>query len=146
LAGQVRGRSTVCRDLDTDLWRISQVGSRCIFGYCLDDEELEFLGIHWSDYVRSAHRQEWTFFGKYFRLSSPSAARFNYARRMPLLEGLAPLLPWSLDESPTKLMDAYTMRGASILVRCRGGLGKAGLVSYCRVLKVGLCGWINVGI
>ncbi|KAG1807198.1 hypothetical protein EV424DRAFT_1427981, partial [Suillus variegatus] len=30
LAGPVRGRSAVCRDLDTDLWRISQVRARCI--------------------------------------------------------------------------------------------------------------------
>ncbi|KAG1725182.1 hypothetical protein EDB19DRAFT_1756957 [Suillus lakei] len=44
LAGPVRGRSAVCRDLNSDLWRISQVGACCIV-CCLDDEELEFLGI-----------------------------------------------------------------------------------------------------
>ncbi|KAG2048181.1 hypothetical protein BDR06DRAFT_1072948, partial [Suillus hirtellus] len=43
-AGPVRGRSAVCRDLDTDLRRISQVRARYIV-CCLDDEELDFLGI-----------------------------------------------------------------------------------------------------
>jgi len=38
------------------------------------------------------------------------------------------------------------MRGASILVHCRGGLGRAGLVACCWALKVGLCGWIDVDI
>ncbi|KAG1800523.1 hypothetical protein EV424DRAFT_1587116 [Suillus variegatus] len=127
LAGPVRGRSAVCRDLDTDLRRISQVGARCIV-CCLDDEELDFLGICWSDYVSSAHRAGMDIL------------------RIPLPEGLAPLSPQSLDESLTKLIDNYTMRGASILVHCRGGLGRAGLVACCWVLKIGLCGWINVDL
>ncbi|KAG1851688.1 phosphatases II [Suillus subluteus] len=127
LSGPVRGRSAVCRDLDADLRHISQVGARCIV-CCLDDEELEFLGIHWSDYVNSAHRAGMDIL------------------RIPLPEGLAPLSPQSLDESLTKLIDGYTMRGASILVHCRGGLGRAGLVACCWALKIGLCGWINVDL
>ncbi|KAG1742179.1 hypothetical protein EDB19DRAFT_1850616 [Suillus lakei] len=127
LAGPVRGRSAVCRDLDADLRRISQVGARCIV-CCLDDEELEFLGIRWSDYVSSAHRAGMDIL------------------RIPLPEGLAPLSPQSLDESLTKLVDGYTMHGASILVHCRGGLGRAGLVACCWALKIGLCGWINVDL
>lgn len=127
LAGPVRGRSAVCRDLDTDLRRISQAGARCIV-CCLDDEELEFLGIRWSDYVSSAHRAGMDIL------------------RIPLPEGLAPLSPQSLDESLTKLIDGYTLRGASILVHCRGGLGRAGLVACCWALKIGLCGWINVDL
>lgn len=38
------------------------------------------------------------------------------------------------------------MRGTSVLVHCRGGLGRAGLVACCWALKVGLCGWINVDL
>ncbi|KAG1793391.1 hypothetical protein EV424DRAFT_1548393 [Suillus variegatus] len=81
-----------------------------------------------SDYVSSAHRAGMDIL------------------RIPLPEGLAPLSPQSLDESLTKLIDNYTMRGASILVHCRGGLGRAGLVACCWVLKIGLCGWINVDL
>ncbi|KAG2153926.1 hypothetical protein DEU56DRAFT_771888 [Suillus clintonianus] len=127
LAGPVRGRSAVCRDLDTDLRRIAGVGARCIV-CCLDDEELEFLGIRWSDYVSSAHRAGMDIL------------------RIPLPEGLAPLSPQSLDESLTKLIEGYTTRGASILVHCRGGLGRAGLIACCWALKIGLCGWINVDL
>lgn len=127
LAGPVRGRSAVCRDLETDLQRISQIGARCIV-CCLDDEELEFLGIQWSDYVSCAHRAGMD------------------VLRIPLPEGLAPLSPQSLDESLTKLIDGYSMRGAHILVHCRGGLGRAGLIACCWALKIGLCGWINVDL
>ncbi|KAG1725181.1 hypothetical protein EDB19DRAFT_1756955, partial [Suillus lakei] len=38
------------------------------------------------------------------------------------------------------------MRGASVLVHCRGGLGRAGLVACCWTLKIGLCEWINVDL
>lgn len=31
--------------------------------------------------------------------------------------------------------------GISILAHCRGGVGRAGLVSCCWMLKLGLCGW-----
>ncbi|KAG1769322.1 phosphatases II, partial [Suillus occidentalis] len=127
LTGPVRGRSAVYRDLDADLRRISQAGARCIV-CCLDDEELEFLGIRWADYVSCAHRAGMDIL------------------RIPLPEGLAPLSPQSLDESLTKLIDGYTLRGASILVHCRGGLGRAGLVACCWALKIGLCGWINVDL
>ncbi|KAG2051193.1 phosphatases II, partial [Suillus hirtellus] len=127
LASRVRGRGAVCRNLDTDLRRISQVGARCIV-CCLDDEELHFLGICWSDYVSSAHRAGMDIL------------------RIPLPEGLAPLSPQPLDESLTKLIDDYTMRGASILVHCRGGLGRAGLIACCWALKIDLCGWINVDL
>ncbi|KAG1742170.1 hypothetical protein EDB19DRAFT_2038562 [Suillus lakei] len=96
--GPVRGRSTVCRDLDADLLRISQVGARFIV-CCLDDEELEFLGIRWSDYVSSAHRAGMDILRQVLCLSSPFAAHFYCACRIPLPEGLAPLSPQSSDES-----------------------------------------------
>ncbi|KAG1742152.1 hypothetical protein EDB19DRAFT_674767 [Suillus lakei] len=117
--GPVRGRS-VCRDLGADLRCISQVGARCIV--CCLDEELEFLWIRWSDYVSSAHRAGMDIL------------------RIPLPESLAPLSPQSFDESRTKLVDGYSyaMRGSSVLVHCRGGLGWA--------LKIGLYGWINVDL
>ncbi|OAX34956.1 phosphatases II [Rhizopogon vinicolor AM-OR11-026] len=127
LTGPVRGRGAVCRDLETDLRRIREVGARCVV-CCLDDEELEFLGISWSDYVNSAHRTGMD------------------VLRIPLPEGLAPLSPQSLDESLTKIIDGYTMCGASVLVHCRGGLGRAGLVACCWALKLGLCGWITVDL
>ena len=39
------------------------------------------------------------------------------------------------------LIQKYTLQGQSILVHCRGGVGRAGLVACCWMLKMGLCGW-----
>jgi len=41
------------------------------------------------------------------------------------------------------LIQKYTIQGQNILVHCRGGVGRAGLVACCWMLKVGLCGWIQ---
>lgn len=68
--------------------------------------------------------------------------------------------PQALDTYLTQLIESYTMRNIPILVHCRGGVGRAGLVSIaydlhclttthisqiacCWVLKLGLCGWID---
>ena len=34
----------------------------------------------------------------------------------------------------------------SVLVHCRGGVGRAGLFACCWMLKLGLCGWIETDI
>lgn len=47
------------------------------------------------------------------------------------------------DAQLTKLIDSYTLSGKSVLVHCRGGVGRAGLVACCWVLKLGLCGWVG---
>jgi len=41
------------------------------------------------------------------------------------------------------LISRYTLKGVSILVHCRGGVGRAGLIACCWMLKMGLCGWIR---
>lgn len=41
------------------------------------------------------------------------------------------------------LIQKYTIQGQNILVHCRGGVGRAGLVACCWMLKMGLCGWIQ---
>jgi len=38
------------------------------------------------------------------------------------------------------------MRGVPILTHCRGGVGRAGLIACCWVLKLGLCGWIETDL
>lgn len=69
LEGPVKGRSGVCRDLDTDLKRMKELGVGCIIWYdillhnfqslnssdsCLDDEELFYLGAPWPEYEERA--------------------------------------------------------------------------------------------
>jgi hypothetical protein len=41
------------------------------------------------------------------------------------------------------LIRKYTLQGQNVLVHCRGGVGRAGLVACCWMLKMGLCGWIQ---
>ncbi|KAH9940524.1 phosphatases II [Epithele typhae] len=122
LDGPVRGRNTVCRDLPSDLTRIKGVGVSCIV-CCLDDLELQSLGVHWADYVRAADELDMDIL------------------RLPTPEGLAPLDPTALDAHLTRLIDDYTLRGSAILVHCRGGIGRAGIIACCWMLKLGLLGW-----
>ena len=62
---------------------------------------------------------------------------------IPIPEGLAPLSVHILDEYLAKLISMYTLNGKPILVHCRGGVGRAGLVACCWAIKLGLCGCIG---
>ncbi|KAI0644650.1 hypothetical protein C8Q79DRAFT_913092 [Trametes meyenii] len=124
LDGPVRGRGTVCRDLRSDLNRIKDVGVACIV-CCLDDSELQSLGVTWEEYVQVANE-----------LSIDIL-------RIPIPEGLPPNDPAELDSHLSKLIDAYTLHGRGILVHCRGGVGRAGIIACCWTLKLGLCGWLD---
>ncbi|KAJ7251761.1 protein-tyrosine phosphatase-like protein, partial [Mycena haematopus] len=124
LQGPVKGRSGVCRDLHADIRRMKDLGVGCII-CCLDDAELDFLGAPWHLYERAA---------KAVGIS---------VLRIPTPEGLAPPSPASLDAHLTRIIDAYTLRGVPILVHCRGGVGRAGVVACCWMLKLGLCGWLR---
>ncbi len=48
-----------------------------------------------------------------------------------------------LDEHLNKLIRTYTLNGVPILVHCRGGVGRAGLVACCWAIKLGLFGSIE---
>lgn len=60
-------------------------------------------------------------------------------------EGLAPPTPAALDAHLARVLAAYTLRGVPVLVHCRGGVERAGLVTCCWALKLGLCGWVAGG-
>ncbi|KAI0371045.1 phosphatases II [Pilatotrama ljubarskyi] len=124
LDGPVRGRSTVCRDLRADLCRIKDVGVACIV-CLLDDNELQSLGVTWNEYVHVAGELGIDLL------------------RMPIPEGLPPNDPALLDSHLSKLIETYTLRGSAILVHCRGGVGRAGIIACCWMLKLGLCGWLD---
>lgn len=51
-----------------------------------------------------------------------------------------------LDEYLAKLISMYTLNGKSILVHCRGGVGRAGLVACCWAIKLGLCGCVEPSV
>ncbi|KAI0063697.1 phosphatases II [Artomyces pyxidatus] len=122
LNGPVRGRGAVCRDLQQDLKRIKALDVGCVV-CCLDDEELDFLGASWPEYVKAARE---------IKLD---------VLRVPIPEGLSPMSPEAFDAHLTRLIAVYTLAGTPVLVHCRGGVGRAGLVACCWMLKLGLCGW-----
>ena len=103
-----------------------ELGVRCII-CCLDDDELEYLGASWAQYAQST---------KDLGID---------VLRIPTPEGFAPLTPGLLDAHLSKVIKTYTLHGVPVLVHCRGGVGRAGLVACCWALKLGLCGWIETG-
>ncbi|KIY50173.1 phosphatases II, partial [Fistulina hepatica ATCC 64428] len=121
LSGPVRGRNGVCRELAVDLRRMKNLGVECVV-CCLDDEELSFLGSPWTEYEKVARE---------IGLD---------VLRIPMPEGLAPMSLTLANEYVTRLIYTYTLRGMSVLVHCRGGVGRAGVIACCWLLKLGLCG------
>ncbi|OCH91809.1 phosphatases II [Obba rivulosa] len=124
LDGPVKGRAAICRDLRQDLERIRDFGVQCIV-CCLDDPELEFLGVSWVEY------------------SSIADSLGMDILRLPIPEFLAPTCVRTFDAQLARLIQSYTLRGAPVLVHCRGGIGRAGLVACCMMLRLGLCGWLE---
>lgn len=119
--GAKAGRGAICRDLLTDLARIKSLGVGCIIN-CLDNDELAFLGAPWESYL-----------GHCGKLGLD-------VLRLPMPEGLAPLDTAAVDDHLERIIETYTMKGINVLVHCRGGVGRAGLIACCWMLKMGLCG------
>lgn len=127
LTGPVKGRGSVCRDLRQDLSRIRDLGVKCII-CCLDDSELAYLGSPWSQYRALANELGLD------------------VLRLPTPEGLHPLSAEQLDRELERVIREYTLQGTPVLAHCRGGVGRAGLVACCWMLKLGLCGWKEAGV
>lgn len=117
LDGHVQGRSAICRDLKVDLQRYKDLGIHVIV-CCLDDDELQLLGSPFEEYKKQVESQG-----------------FDLVR-LPIAEGFAPLDLSRLDAILSVLILNYTLRGASILVHCRGGVGRAGLIACAWILKM----------
>jgi len=97
------GRGAICRDLKTDLERfVSEPLSVRTVVCCLDNAELEFLGVSWRDYELAAKDLD-----------------INIVR-MPILEGYAPPSVQEVDVMLDNLIRQYTLKGHNVLVHCRG--------------------------
>ncbi|KAL8290286.1 hypothetical protein RQP46_003225 [Phenoliferia psychrophenolica] len=115
------GRSGICRDLKMDLQRAKDEGVRLII-CCLDDQELGYLGAPWEEY------------------SAAAQALSLAVIRIPMVEGFAPASPAELDAHLARIIRCHSLRGEAVLAHCRGGIGRAGLVSCCWMIKCGLLG------
>lgn len=119
LTGPARGRGAICRSLDLDLKRIKQLGVGAII-CCLDDEELQFLGAPWVTYEREVDKLGLEVI------------------RLPMTEGFCPTDVVATDEAMSFVVNEFTLRGVHVLVHCRGGVGRAGLIACTWMLKLGL--------
>ncbi|GAA6004008.1 hypothetical protein JCM10207_006511 [Rhodosporidiobolus poonsookiae] len=114
------GRGAICRDVLLDLQRAKDECNVALVVCCLDDTELAYLGVPWPEY-------------------SAAAAQLGLAVvRLPMVEGFAPDSPEMLDGHLARIVQDYTLKGKSALSHCRGGIGRAGLVASCWMLKMGL--------
>ena len=83
------------------------------------------------------------FGGFFFNMLRIHWGRLRLLSRIPTPEGLAPLTPASLDTQLTKVINTYTLSGIPVLVHCRGGVGRAGVIACCWLIRLGLCGWLT---
>ncbi|GAA6006203.1 hypothetical protein JCM11491_002069 [Sporobolomyces phaffii] len=113
------GRGAICRDVKLDLKRAKDEGVRMVV-CCLDDSELAFLGTPFPEY------------------SAACEALDIRILRIPMVEGFAPASPASLDAQLDRLIRNHTLRGEGVLAHCRGGIGRAGLVASCWMIKMGM--------
>ncbi|KAI9024069.1 protein-tyrosine phosphatase-like protein [Hyaloraphidium curvatum] len=117
-SGPVNGRASVKRDLALDFCRLAALGFRAVV-CCIGAEEMDFLGAPLARYEE--------------------VARSNAIEvvRIPLVEGSHPDRPSDLDPVLERIREV-TDAGGNVLVHCRGGLGRAGVVACCYLLRTGL--------
>jgi len=116
------GRSGISRDLKLDLLRIKNQYSIETIICCLNDAELDFLGAPWREYELAS-----------LELGIKIV-------RIPLLEGFAPDDILIFDQLLADLVSNVTLKGGNVLCHCRGGVGRAGLLAVCWLIKMGLLG------
>jgi len=119
LNGPVRGRATIDRDLDLDFQRLKSLDISMIV-CCLNDDELAFLGAPWPKYSELAQKHNLQIV------------------RIPMIEGGCPDTIEQID-SVVIQMDRHIQQGRKVLAHCRGGVGRAGLVACCWLLKRRFC-------
>ncbi|GAA5823279.1 hypothetical protein JCM11251_007548 [Rhodosporidiobolus azoricus] len=120
-------RGAICRDVRIDLARARDTQGVRLVICCLDDVELAYLGVPWQEYKEAAKDVG------------------VEVVRMPMVEGFAPESPSFLDERLDRIVKEYTLKGESVLAHCRGGIGRAGLVASCWMVKMGLVEGLEQG-
>ena len=113
-------RSAICRDLRSDFRRATERGVKAVI-CCIDDAELAFLGSPWNEYYAAA----------------TEAGLVVY--RLAMAEGYAPEGGVAeMDALLDVVIEDWTAKGQDVLCHCRGGVGRAGLVACCWLIRCGL--------
>ncbi|TPX38263.1 hypothetical protein SmJEL517_g00051 [Synchytrium microbalum] len=118
-SGPVNGRAVINRDLDADFARMASLDIRTVVN-CLFDPELSYLGASYNLYEEAATKHG------------------IKVLRLPMMEGSCPEAFDELDKVVVEICSTIES-GGYILCHCRGGIGRAGLVACCFLLRTGLC-------
>jgi protein-tyrosine phosphatase len=107
------------RSLETDLKQLQDTNVDVVL-VCLDDYELMKLGIQWNDYRQTA--------------------KLHHLKllRLPMIEGGTPSSLQEL-ENILNLLSNELLQSKSIVCHCRCGIGRAGLVAACLLIRLGIC-------
>ncbi|OUM65410.1 hypothetical protein PIROE2DRAFT_41708, partial [Piromyces sp. E2] len=116
-SGPVNGRAAISRDLDMDFKRLKSFNISAII-CCLNDAELSYLGAPWKLYSEKAKHYGLEIF------------------RLPIIEGSCPESIIEVDKLMDKMVNT-AKEGKNMLCHCRGGIGRAGLIACCYLLKCG---------
>ncbi|TPX45140.1 hypothetical protein SeMB42_g01588 [Synchytrium endobioticum] len=117
--GPINGRASIDRDLDKDFARMASLDIRTVVN-CLYDTELQSLGAPYHLYHAAAARNG------------------IQVLRLPMMEGSCPDMFDELDEVVSSICRIIE-NGGYVLCHCRGGIGRAGLVACCFLLRTKLC-------
>ncbi|KAJ3080810.1 hypothetical protein HDU99_007360, partial [Rhizoclosmatium hyalinum] len=113
--GPVNGRAAINRDLESDFARLSSLNIKCVV-CCLNDSELSFLGAP-------------------FQVYQAAAAKFGMQiLRIPIIEGSCPDRIEDVVDIVERI-DGWLRGGGNVLIHCRGGVGRAGLIACCLLLR-----------
>ena len=105
-------------DLQNDFSRLESLGVKTIV-CCLNDYDLRHVGVPFKSYSRMADK-----FG-------------IQILRIPIIEGSAPTSVEAMD-TILSLLNENLHKGHAI-IHCRAGMGRAGLVAACFLIKKGYC-------
>ncbi|KAI9271840.1 protein-tyrosine phosphatase-like protein, partial [Phascolomyces articulosus] len=115
LTGPSRGRAAINRDLDLDFGRMRSLGITTLV-CCLNDTELDFLGASWPKYSESATQNG------------------MQVIRLPMIEGGCPNSIEEID-AVIQAVNVKIRQGENVLAHCRGGVGRAGVLACCWLLR-----------
>ncbi len=105
------------RDLDRDLDRLRHDEGAEVLVPLLEDRELEWMKI--SELVPKAE------------------ARGMSVHRLPIVDGQPPAEPGPV-AALTATLAEHLQAGRTVVVHCRGGLGRAGTIAACTLVQLGL--------
>ncbi|KAI8910126.1 protein-tyrosine phosphatase-like protein [Gorgonomyces haynaldii] len=117
LDGPMNGKASISRSLEQDFNHIASFGVKVVI-CMLNNSELKYLGVEWKQYVAQCEKHK------------------IQVLRLPLTDGAAPASVLDM-ESIFLELEKKQLTQETVLCHCRGGIGRAGLVACCFLIRNG---------